>query len=467
MDQFKPAQPNLKKSVYTLALMPDGMPYDLSLVDRKIFNVLILLAMRSGKDGLGPAVKPGSADKKLWYSASLTEIARLLGLQGCINYQQIRTSMTRLMRVVLEFSSPSPKDMAAIGESPVGEVVRWKGRHLIEKADINEAPDGLLTMYWRFDDEIEPLIIEPERFALIRLSSITALSNPSAIALYEICARYATTGSTGHRPWAWWVGALTGQMTTGPKKSKTFSEYRYFYQKAVKKAIEEINDKTEITIELEVRKVGRVVSELLFLVKKKSAEAVKTQIESSESSAAHIEMVIRAKEIDLSERVLLQSIRSHGVGMVEKALSACEVADQSRSEDSRAERIGSMNAYFSGVLKKMLAKAEGGQSELALADSTPAPAAPRPSLPAPAPAQVQPRLPIDAHADEQDPLAALSADQLDELVNAAIERIEAEPKTGLANMLRPRILSALRERNFNKLAINEVRKQMEITGVPQ
>lgn len=472
MEQTKTMPPNLKKSVYTLALMPDGMPYELSLVDRKIFNVLILLAMRSGKEGHGPAAKPGSADTKLWYSASITEIARLLGLHGNkFNYQQIKTSMTRLMRVVLEFSSPSPKDMDAVSGGPVGEVVRWKGRHLIEKADINEAPDGLLTVYWRFDDEIEPLIIDPERFALLRLSSITALSNPSAVALYEICARYAATGSTGHRPWTWWVGALTGQMTAGPKKSKTFSEYKYFYQKAVKNAIEEINTKTEITIELDVRKEGRVVSELLFRVKRKSAEAVKTQIENSDASAGHLEMVIRAKEIDLSERVLLQAIRSHGVDTVEKALSACEAADQSRSEDSRAERIGSMNAYFSGVLKKMLSKAEGGQSELALADATPTPATPRPSLPAPAPAPMKPRLPIQVDADKDESLtalSALSAEQLNELVKATIERVEAEAKDRpVKGMFLARTVKDLREHNFVALAGAEVRKQLQLMGAKQ
>jgi hypothetical protein len=471
MDPIKTMPPNLKKSVYTLALMPDGMPYDLSLVDRKIFNVLILLSMRSGKEGFGPAAKPGSADTKLWYAASITEIARLLGLHGSINYQQIKTSMTRLMRVVLEFSSPSPKDMTAISDGSADEVVRWKGRHLIEKADINESPAGLLTVYWRFDDEIEPLIIDPERFALLRLSSITSLSDPRAIALYEICARYAATGSTGHKPWTWWVGALTGQMTTGPKKSKTFSEYKYFYQKAVKKAIEEINDKTEITIELDVRKEGRVVSELLFQVKRKSAEAVKTQIESSESSAAHIEMVIRAKEIKLSERVLLQAISSHGVDMVEKALSACEAAHQSRSEDPRVERIGSMNPYFSGVLKKKVAKAASGQSELALADAAPVPAAPRPSPPAPAPAHMLLRLPVDADADKEDLLAALnalSAEQLDELVKTTIERVEAEAKVKPAKrMFLARTVKNLRERNFVELASVEVRKQLELIGAQQ
>lgn len=70
-----------------------------------------------------------------------------------------------------------------------------------------------------------------------------------------------------------------------------------------------------------------------------------------------------------------------------------------------------MNAYFGGLLKKMVAKSESGLSELTLADAAPAPAAHRPSLPAPAPAPMQPRLPVEVDVDKEDPLAALSADQ--------------------------------------------------------
>lgn len=435
----------VKKSVYALALLPDQIPYDLGLIDRKIFNMLILVSTRSKKSLSGPSLVPSLSDSKLWYSLPITEIAHMLGLPSSkLNYAQIKTSLARLMRVVLEFSSPSAKDAL---NSSSGEIVRWKGRHLIEKANITEASNGLLTIYWRFDDEIEPLLVDPDRFAVLRLTSITALSDPKAIALYEICARYpdAANGSTGFKPWTWWVGALTGQMTTGPKKSKTFSEYRYFYQKAVKKAIEEVNKKTEIEIELQVKKVGRTISDMGFLVKRKPAVQ-----QDSAVNDIPLDLVMRSSSIGISERTLTGFFRSNPIEIVEKVIEACETAYQIRKEKPGIENIGSMNKYAEGVLRAMLKKEKNnsGQINHPLMKSLNVPKVEeRKKETTSSPAIAGQKIDI---------LDSLSDKEIDRLIENAISRLRDKP-----NVMTAKVINDLKSRNLVKIARSEVIRQYE------
>lgn len=456
-------QLRLRKSADFLVFQPGNIPYALGTVDRRLFNVLILTAMKMKSAGAGPRQIPGMPGDDLWYSAPVTEIAQLMGLVvASLNYEQLRISISNLMRVVVDL--PILEKEAGAYEG-IGKPL-FRGRHLISKGDIIET-NGRLFVYWSFEKEVEPRLMNPDRYALLRLSSITSLSTPKSIALYEICARYvnATNGSTGAWPWEWWVGALTGQLTKGPKRSKTFSQFRYFNSKVIQPAKDEINEKTEITIDLVAPKVGGRVVDISFTVKRKS-DAV--DIGKEQAPDVDLRLIVRAKAIKVTEKALLDSIKLHGVEMVEKALSACESAMQARSDD---QPIRSMNAYFSGVLKKMLSKAEGGQSELALADATPTPAAPRPSLPAPAPAPMKPRLPAQVDADKGESLAdlsALSAEQLEELIKATIERVEAEAKDRpVKGMFLARTVKDLREHNFVALAGAEVRKQLQLMGANQ
>jgi hypothetical protein len=459
----------LKKSVHILALMPDRIPYDLSQIDRKVFNALIFVAMRQrdlGEQVLRPP-EEGETGMQPWFSVPIVEIGRMLTLGPKFNYLHIKNVMRKLKTVVLEFSSPSEKDV--VEDVETGEKKRFKLRSLVGPVDIEPNDSGLMTVYWRFDVGMDSIILNSDRFALLRLSSITALTDPKSIALYEICARYpgAQNGSTGLKPWGWWVGALTGQFTTGPKKSKTFSEYRYFYSKAIRKAMVEINEKTEITIELQVVKEGRSVKDIGFFVKKKSAEAAKHQSDNVFSNEIPLSVQLRAKDLGVSEYVLGE-IKVYPPEIVSGAVDALERAIHMRKTDASLKPLVSSNNYIKGVIKKMLNKHEvleggdpkdsaSGQKEL--------------QKPMARPPRLHPIEEAAASAQSAEMLArfeALSSEKQADLIEKAITALEEKASSGqLAAFMSAKPIKNLKNRNLVGHALEAVFDQLNKTEEAQ
>ena len=100
---------------------------------------------------------------------------------------------------------------------------------------------------------------------------LAKLGSYTAVALYEICARYRDnpSGVTSRKPVAWWVDALSNGP--GPERR----EWRKFKNERVKEAVAEINAETDLEIELIEHKQGRVITEVQFAVRKKRQAAAR------------------------------------------------------------------------------------------------------------------------------------------------------------------------------------------------
>jgi len=343
-------QLDLNKSVYALALMPDNKPLKLTEVERKVFNVMLKLSMEMGT----PETR---TDGTAWFKATLTQIGERLNLsRQDMGTDFYKTVCKNLMEVVLEFSSPSNSDV--VKEGVTGAPVTWKARHLVDKVDI-VTNKTQMTIYWRFDSELEPYLLNPTRFAQLKLESIAKLSSSASIVLYENCARYKDTesGSTGWKDWKWWVSTLTGMPTTGPRRSKTYDEYRYFSARVIRPAIAEINEKTEITIELDIpKKVGKTVSEIRFLVKRKDREFGVTPERASQSEP-HPELLVltvRSEKVQITSQQIEKLLKKYPAQSIVQALDSLDQAfNQREIEGLEMEPIRSNHAYVAGILQRM------------------------------------------------------------------------------------------------------------------
>ena len=349
----------LKKSVHALVLMPDKKPLGLTEVERKLFNVMLKISM----DADGPTLQP---DGDLWFHSNLKDMGHHLGMKrdemGTAFYIQ---ACRNLMEVVLEFHSPSESDDV----TEMAKVTRQKLRHLVEKVDV-VTNNGAITVFWRFDSEMEPYLLNPERFALLRLETIARLGRASSIALYEICARYVSTetGSTGWKPWEWWVSALTGTPTTGVKRSKTYSEFRYFNKLVVKPSIEEINEKTEITIVMETVKNGRNITDIRFLSKKSSGSPAARKV-TPQVDPRNLALIKAAETLDVDAASMEKFLKKYAFGAVEAGVTSLRAALKQRDGSVELEPIRSNRAYLKGVLERMNGQKETRRS----AESTTAP----------------------------------------------------------------------------------------------
>jgi hypothetical protein len=167
------------------------------------------------------------------------------------------------------------------------------------------------------------------------------LGTYSALALYEICARYRDnpSGVTSRKPPDWWIDALSSTAVSAEKKRR---EWRKFKVEKVNDAIAEINSETDLNIELIEHKSGRSVSEVQFNVRRK-----KNQSSSNELTSINLELVGRAGRLGVSEARAEALIRNYGAAVFSTKLEELRV----RLFDKSKSPIENQFAYLKVILK--------------------------------------------------------------------------------------------------------------------
>lgn len=234
----------LKKPVNTLAIVPTKSS-KITVLARKAYNVLLYLAQEQGID-------------QEVFKAPLQSVLR--GVDFNSNAREIvKQHLRAMVSTTVEWQSPTS-----------GEGEAWNVAGLLAHAKVYKH-GGENWVEWSFAPNIKHELLEPQRFARLRLNVISQLRRHSGVVLYEICARYRDIGLTARQPWPWWRPVLTG---TPDAEDSIKQEYRFFKRDVLKLAIAEVNAVTDLEVELVEHKAGRFISDIQFKVRKKQQEAL-------------------------------------------------------------------------------------------------------------------------------------------------------------------------------------------------
>jgi hypothetical protein len=234
----------LRKPVNTLAIVPTKSS-KITVLARKAYNVLLYIAQEQGID-------------QEVFRAPLQSVLR--GVDFNSNAREIvKQHLRAMVSTTVEWQSPT-----------AGEGEAWNVAGLLAHAKVYKQ-SGENWVEWSFAPNIKRELLEPQRFARLRLDIISQLRRHSGVVLYEICARYRDVGLTARQPWPWWRPVLTGSPDT---EDSVKQEYRFFKRDVLKLAISEINAVTDLTVELIEHKAGRFISDIQFKVAKKQQESL-------------------------------------------------------------------------------------------------------------------------------------------------------------------------------------------------
>ena len=234
----------LRKPVNTLAIVPTKSS-KITVLARKAYNVLLYIAQEQGID-------------QEVFRAPLQSILR--GVDFNSNAREIvKQHLRAMVSTTVEWQSPTS-----------GEGEAWNVAGLLAHAKVYKQ-SGENWVEWSFAPNIKRELLEPQRFARLRLDIISQLRRHSGVVLYEICARYRDVGLTARQPWPWWRPVLTGSPDT---EDSVKQEYRFFKRDVLKLAIAEINAVTDLTVELIEHKAGRFIADIQFKVAKKQQESL-------------------------------------------------------------------------------------------------------------------------------------------------------------------------------------------------
>ncbi len=243
------------------------------------------------------------------------------------------------------------------------EGVIWDQMVLLTQAKVSlEA--GKLWLYWGFPQDMVAALTNPNTYTLTQPEELRDLDGYTAVSLYILCSRYINNPShlTCQRPVNWWIEALKGDAKhVSPKTSSSarasvakskaaaptgktagkLPPWRKFKYDHVLGAIEEINAKTPIHIEMIETKSGKAITDVQFRVQRKSSM---TPVETH--SVAHI----RAAELGIPTEEITNHLRS---GWSQETLLTVIAKTKARTENADEPLRSTPLTYFRGVLRRI------------------------------------------------------------------------------------------------------------------
>jgi hypothetical protein len=224
----------------------------LTLLNRKVFNVLMYHAQRIRKLGQDAPIDTPAAQKYFWVPLSV--LARNASYDSR-DMQFLREQISEMQDIKLLLET----DRQWTSERLIASVtfVNPKGLH---------SRTGQVWVGFAFPPEVHESVMQPETYTRLSIHYQGLLRSGTALALYETCRRYATNPSklTSIYTVEHWYGLLTGNPM--PEKPEDLPEYKYFKRDVLKSAIAEVNRVTDIEVELIEHKQGRRVQQLQFRV---------------------------------------------------------------------------------------------------------------------------------------------------------------------------------------------------------
>jgi hypothetical protein len=329
----------LKKPNAALVMMPKAGK--LTAIERKLLNSILL---SSGQQLSAYRALHGQDPSNTHFYFSLaSDLLDPIEVGKSNLKSALRKHVLALRRAEIDWEAPDAKS---------GTI--WSNLSMLSQAQF-EIRNGSLYVLWALPPEINKALSDSQGFPFTKLDleKISLLKSYTAVALYEICARYRNNylkGGDGEcltssNPPEWWVDALTNIV---PKLSKETGqpirrEWRKVKNEAVNKAIQEINSVTDLDIELREKKEGKAIRLVQFVVRQKKSEPQQIQ-------RSHFDLIKIGARLGLSQIQIESSINQTSIEQISLELAKLEA----RIKQSDLDPVENVGRYFNSMLKEVV-----------------------------------------------------------------------------------------------------------------
>lgn len=309
----------LKKSVGAIQSKPDAA---LTLLERKLFNICLFHAYNDL-----------TAQEE--HRIHIDSLHKYLGYKGN-NWTKIDHAFDRLQSTKVAWNifgqSTTTSELASWTRSQMIGVVKWS----------KETKEFIYT----FSKELAKALYRPDQYAIIFLEIQQRFKSEHALVLYEQCIRYKTN-LNGTR---WFTIKDIRDLLV--LDSKCYDEFKVLNNRVLKPAINEINNVSDVFVQMECKKQGRVVTAIKFFVIPKTEYKhlqVTDQQNSNDEQQHDIDDSLKQKimaDYKLKEEVAEDLINNYGK---ERILSAIQyVTERSKNRKKAIEKPA---AYFVDTVK--------------------------------------------------------------------------------------------------------------------
>lgn len=221
------ADQNLKKHVAAVHINNR-----LTLTQRKASNVLLYNAYENLMTARVHRIR-------------VKDLAEAIGF-NTNNLEPLKEALKTLARTVLEWN--------ILDENGAHE--EWGATTLLAQAVIKHG-----YCIYAYSPDLCEKLYRPEIYALLNLSIQRKFSSSYALALYENCLRYRRVGTTG------WIGLDNLKRLMGINETDAYyQDFRKFNDKVVKPAARQVNDTSDLFLDIEYQRSNRKVAAVRFRV---------------------------------------------------------------------------------------------------------------------------------------------------------------------------------------------------------
>lgn len=311
---------------------------NLSLLSRKVFNVLMCHAQDQKVPGVDAPIDTPAAKKYFWIP--LTKLARNAAYDSK-DVQYLKKQLVELQNIKLLMENER----------------QWTSERLVSSVTLVN-PEGLsknsgqVWFGYSFPPEVHEQVMAPLTYTRLSLMYQSSLRSGSALALYEICRRYATNPSklTFTQIYEHWYSVITGNPISGSVPPV----YKYFKRDTLKPAIAEINALTDISIELIEHKNGRRIEKLQFKVE----QVKQAQLEFVAPPIIDVELMEGVMKFGFSQADASDLVAKYSDNIIRTTL---ELVDN-RSESKVMTPLTSPAGYFKWMLNETARKTQAPAS---------------------------------------------------------------------------------------------------------
>lgn len=327
----------LRKPVEALVMVP--RTHKLTPLARKMYTVFLYVTQQTLKQ-MG-AIPPGN----YLFEAPLVDVLRAAGAEG--QNTMAKTYLAEMRKIEVSWDAPD------VDYGPV-----HIGFNMISETRIVKR-DGMVILQWALPPTLLEVLADPKRWASINLLYLAQLKLYASIVLYEICSRYRNNPShlTSRMPVEWWIELLTASPTViDPATGKLkLIEWRKYKNKYLHAAMEEINEKSDLHIQLIEDKLGgKAIKEAQFYVKVKADAHQAPQIEVKVEPISD-QVLAMAKHSQISDLKELQAlVEKYKESAVSQALERL----RERMSQGFSPEVGSPIGYLRHILRVMNPPAE-------------------------------------------------------------------------------------------------------------
>lgn len=308
----------LRKPHEMIVMVPKS-PRGITAMGRRVYNVMLHIAQMH----LAALRVMPPAD--YLFEAPLQTILRTSG-SSSDDRTVVKRYIREMLHIEVDWESTSP-----------GDGVKFRGFSLLSEASI-AVRNGENWVSWSYPPTLMSALRQPPLWAEIDLKVLATLSSYEAIALFEICARYRNNpgGRTSRRPVSWWLNVLS-------RSNAEKREWRKFKNERVNKAIEEINQLTDLEIELVEHREGRAVSHVQFIVRDRQ----RRRGAAGKIEPVDVSLSMRAGKLGISETKLASLTKGFGEEAVQRGLALVE----RRVAKPEMRAIENTHSYLRSILR--------------------------------------------------------------------------------------------------------------------